>query len=57
METNHYDPAFICHHFKAMLVDSIDERLRPWPQYEDYEMATRLDPRFQSLAWIDKYRR
>ncbi|KAG0410623.1 hypothetical protein HPB47_012252 [Ixodes persulcatus] len=56
MKTNGCDPAFICR-FKAMLVDSIDERLRAWPRYYDYELATCLDPRFKSLACIEKDRR
>lgn len=56
MKTNDCDPAFICR-FKAMLVDSIDERLRAWPRYNDYELATCLDPRFKSLACIEKDRR
>ncbi|KAG0425642.1 hypothetical protein HPB47_027195 [Ixodes persulcatus] len=50
------EPAFICC-FKAMLVDSINERLSAWPHYDDYAMATCLDPWFKSLACIDKDRR
>ncbi|KAG0443966.1 hypothetical protein HPB47_014333 [Ixodes persulcatus] len=53
MRINDCDPAIICR-FKAMLVNSIDERLSAWPYYNDYEMATCLDPRFKSLACIDK---
>ncbi|KAG0439862.1 hypothetical protein HPB47_016495 [Ixodes persulcatus] len=56
MRINDCDPAFI-YRFKAMMVDSIDERLSAWPHYNDYEMATCLDPRFKSLACIDKDRR
>ncbi|KAG0435589.1 hypothetical protein HPB47_018396 [Ixodes persulcatus] len=56
MRINDCDPGFI-YRFKAMLVDSIDERLSAWPHYNDYEMATCLDPRFKSLACIDKDRR
>ncbi|KAG0416399.1 hypothetical protein HPB47_006444 [Ixodes persulcatus] len=55
MRINDCDPAFICR-FKAMLVDSIDEKLSTWPHYNDHEMATCLDPRFRSLACIGKDR-
>ncbi|KAH9377787.1 hypothetical protein HPB48_020264 [Haemaphysalis longicornis] len=56
MTTNDCDPAFICR-FKAVLVDSVEERLLAWPHYSDYEVATSLDPRFNSLACIDRDRR
>ncbi|KAH9374227.1 hypothetical protein HPB48_013712 [Haemaphysalis longicornis] len=56
MTTNGCDPAFICR-FKAMLVYSVEERLLAWPHYSDYEVATSLDPRFKSLACIDRDRR
>lgn len=56
MTRNECDPAFICR-FKAMLVDSVEERLLAWPHYRDYEVATSLDPRFKSLACIDRDRR
>ncbi|KAG0412864.1 hypothetical protein HPB47_009985 [Ixodes persulcatus] len=56
MRINDCDLGFI-YRFKAMLVDSIDERLSAWPHYNDFEMATCLDPRFKSLACIDKDRR
>lgn len=32
-------------------------RLRAWPRYNDYELATCLDPHFKSLACIEKDRR
>lgn len=56
MTTNDCDPAFICR-FKAMLVDSVEERLLAWPHYSDYEVATSLDPRSKSLACIGRDRR
>ncbi|KAH9368751.1 hypothetical protein HPB48_004770 [Haemaphysalis longicornis] len=56
MTTNDCDPAFICR-FKAMLVDSVEGRLLAWPHYSNYEVATSLDPRFKSLACIDRDRR
>ncbi|KAH9369719.1 hypothetical protein HPB48_007686 [Haemaphysalis longicornis] len=40
-----------------MLVDSVEERLLAWPHYSDYEVASSLDPRFRSLACIDRDRR
>ncbi|KAG0410346.1 hypothetical protein HPB47_012533 [Ixodes persulcatus] len=56
IRVNDCDPAFICC-FKALLVDSIDERLSAWPHYNDYEMATCLDPRFKSVTCIGNDRR
>ncbi|EEC08161.1 conserved hypothetical protein [Ixodes scapularis] len=56
MKTNDCNPAFICR-FKAMLVDSILEGLRVWQPYNDYEMATCIDPRFKSLVCVEKDRR
>ncbi|KAH9361001.1 hypothetical protein HPB48_019603 [Haemaphysalis longicornis] len=56
IKTNGCDPAFICR-FKAILVDSAEERLLAWPHYSDYEVATSLDSRFKSLACIGRDRR
>ncbi|KAH9359542.1 hypothetical protein HPB48_006096 [Haemaphysalis longicornis] len=56
MTTKDCDPAFICH-FKAMLVDYVDERCIAWPHCSDCEMATSLYPRFNSLACIEGDRR
>ncbi|KAH9385069.1 hypothetical protein HPB48_027108 [Haemaphysalis longicornis] len=56
MTTNDCDPACIFH-FKAMLVDSAEERLLAWSHYSDCEVATSLDSQFKSLACNDIDRR
>ncbi|KAG0415460.1 hypothetical protein HPB47_007354 [Ixodes persulcatus] len=56
IKINNCDTTFICR-LKAILVDSVDERLSAWLRYNDYEMATCLNPWFKSLVCIDKDRR
>lgn len=52
MRANDLNATFVCR-FKIMLIDRIEERMKEWPHYEDYEIATCLDPRFKILSWTD----